>query len=131
MTIPASKLRNHLVPGECVQLRTQNGAAVERLEYTEALRRAVQGEIEGVCTPSMRLRYVQILPMEQREIAPPPSTDIFDVFKSQPLNAVTNMGAYEQELNSGKVWALCLCRGLDGQSANGRRRSPGGHQVAA
>jgi hypothetical protein len=116
MTTPPHKLKSHLIPGECVQLRTSGGNALGLLEYCEAMRRAVRGEIEGVCSNSGKLRYVRELSLAAREVMPE-SEDVFKRSKAQPLNAVTNLGAYRQHLEHGVVWALCGCRALDGAKA--------------
>ncbi len=94
-------------------MRSEKGDALGMLDYTEAMRRAVHGEIEGVCSASGRLRYVRELAASAREVIPE-GEDIFDRSKAQPLNAITNLGAYRQHLENGSVWALALCRALDG-----------------
>ncbi len=83
------------------------------IEYAVAVRRAVNGEIEGVCSASGRLRYVRELTAVAREVIQ--ETKGSQVrSKPQPMNAITNLGAYRQHLETGTVWALCMCRGMDG-----------------
>lgn len=87
------------------------------IEYTEALRRAIHGEIEGVCSASGRIRYLRELPEATRAaIQETAREDVYDR-RPQPLNAQTNLGAYKQHLEAGNVWALCMCRWIDGARA--------------
>ena len=80
------------------------------LEYAEAMRRALRGEIEGVCSSSGKLRYVRELTDAAKEEVIQ-NGDLLERGKPQPMNAITNLGAYRQHLQYGAVWALCLCRG--------------------
>ncbi len=110
MTTPPHKLKSLILPGFCIQLRGPSGNALGMIEYTVALRRAVRGEIEGVCSASGKLRYVRELNEAAREVIHE-SDDLLERGRPQPMNAITNLGAYRQTLEFGTVWALCLCRG--------------------
>lgn len=117
MTTPPQKLQSTLLPGVCYTLTAEDGRTLGMIEYTEAMRRAVHGEIEGVCAASGRIRYLRELSAANRaavqEIV---NATLYDR-RPQPLNAKTNLGAYRQHLNVGSVWALCQCRGIDGARA--------------
>ncbi len=115
MTTPPQKLRSILRPGVCFQLRAPDGATLGTIEYTEAMGRAIRGEIEGVCTSHGKVRYVRVLPVALRCVPEPDEAIPASMrMRSGNLNAATNLGAYKQELSSGWTWALKLCKGIDG-----------------
>ncbi len=84
------------------------------IEYSRAVHLAVRGEIEGVCASSGRIRYLRELPECARELPDLEAEQEIERAKASTISAKTNIGAYRQHLESGSMWALCLCRGLDG-----------------
>lgn len=121
MTIPPQKLRLALVPGACLQLRSESGETAGMIEYTDAVSRAMRCEIEGVCSNTGVVRYVRALSAEMRHAMTANEEtvghDRHERSKAHPLNAITDLGAYQQELSTGRVWSLKLCKSLDGARA--------------
>ncbi len=112
MTTPPRKLKMALEPGVCLQLRDEAGDTLGMLEYTEAMRRAVRGEVEGVGGPNGRIRYLRVLPEAARELPDLEAEQEIERAKASAINAQTNIGAYRQHLSVGSVWALCALRNV-------------------
>ncbi len=99
-------------------LRSADNQAEGDIPYHEAMRLARRGEIEGVGPGSGRIRFLRRLKPEAIEENPDvDQEEPVERQRSQPMNAVTNLGAYRQQLETRTVWALCLCKGLDGARA--------------
>lgn len=119
MTTPASKLVHRLIPGATYILRSALGVFVCTLEYADARKMAKAGLIEGVGGKNGAFRCLRQLrdaAVEQDAMEHIVGSTAHRA-RSGSLNAVTNLGAYQQELATGKVWALKMCKALDGAIA--------------
>ena len=101
-----------LEPGVCLTLRNAAGDALGMIDYSRALHRAVQGEIEGVCSASGKIRYLRELPESARELPDLEAEQEIERAKASTIGAQTNIGAYRQHLDVGSVWALCALRNV-------------------
>jgi len=97
MTIPPNTLQKTLEPyPDTKDLRKTDGTLDSRIPYTEAYGKAVRSEIEAVCSPSGKIRYFRMLPVEMR----PPE----DVEREERDNgkstafAQTNMGVFREQV---------------------------------
>jgi hypothetical protein len=92
-----------LIPGVAVEVRTAAfGPFHDAMPYTEAVALAVRGDVEGVTSPSGKIRYLRLLPDSERAVdAMPSPADIF-AGRSGPI-AQTNMGVYRQPVREAIV----------------------------
>ena len=97
MQIPASRVLEALIPGQSVAVRTSDFRGFDpAMSYTDAIARAIRGEVEGIMTPSGRLRYLRILPEAERQPAP---ESIANEFKSNSTAfAQTHLGVYRMAI---------------------------------
>jgi hypothetical protein len=83
MHIPASRLIEHLNPEVFVELRAHDySCADDSLPYEDALVLILRGEVEGIATPSGRIKYLRLLPESER-LAAPESPDMVDRAESK------------------------------------------------
>ena len=135
MTVPPGKLvakLEQLDHDAVLVVRSQDRKRVaERVTVLQAMSLAICGEIEGVCKPSGKLRYLVYLKPEAK-----PDPDLFDVVvrkdetyeSHSTVIAHTGLGVYRepivdaldieerhglasQPLTGGFVWAHCALRG--------------------
>jgi hypothetical protein len=98
MTIPASKLWAKLWQCEAIDLRRADGTFEGNISGTDARAYALIGLVEGVATPSGRVKYVRRLThVVNPEIASAPIAENYTPSKSGPI-AQTNMGVHHEYL---------------------------------
>ena len=62
MQIPASRLIDKLIPGQPVEVRTSDYRGYDAaMPYTEAIALVIRGSVEGIASPSGRVRYLRLL----------------------------------------------------------------------
>ena len=120
MTTPPSKLLDALIPGSVYTLRSADAEPLGQINYRDAMRMARLGIIEGVGGKAGSFRCLRRLnesAIEEsaEEHAAHPEKAFLQ--RAHSLNAITNLGAYQQEVSTGKVWALKMCKWLDGATA--------------
>ena len=103
MTIPASKLWAKLWQCEAIDLRKADNSFEANISGTDARAYALIGLVEGVATPSGRVRYVRRLErVANPELASAPVAENYKPSASHPI-AQTKMGVHHEYLNQAVV----------------------------
>ena len=103
MTIPASKLWAKLWQCEAIDLRRADGTFEGNISGTDARAYALIGLVEGVATPSGRVKYVRRLThVVNPELASAPIAENYTPSPSHPI-AQTRMGVHREYLNQAIV----------------------------
>ena len=124
MRIPAKTVLSLLAPDRSVVVRDATyGCVNSAMPYTEAVALAIRGEVEGITTPSGKIRYLRLLPASERVPVFAEAAHVDPKSRSTAV-AQTNMGVYRQQVEStemdeygtptriiiGHVYAHCLLR---------------------
>lgn len=118
MQIPASRLVEHLEPNVCLSLRNSDFTGMNpALEYAEAVRLAMRGDVEGIATKSGKVRYLRWLPEDEREISAPDAISIDDPGSATAF-AQTKMGVFKEPVHEVTV-GFCKETGIKRVIASG------------
>ena len=111
-----------LIPGSILGLLYANQDSDRDVTYSEAMKLAELGLIEGVCGRKGNLRYVRWLSGTARESRVHENRIMRDARtakeRSGNINAATHMGAFKESLDPGWCWTLEACKDLmfDGEA---------------
>ena len=101
MQISPLSLPEHLEPGVYVLRSATFELKNSQVPYAEAISMAYRGEVEGIATPSGRIKYLRELPLEERPIEIKTESP-YDDGQSTAL-ACTNLGVFRQPVRAAVV----------------------------